>query len=65
MKQVLKQVLGVDVAQKELVVTLGKYGACGIVKGDAKCLSIPSFDIDKVVDTTGAGDAFLRQPVER
>lgn len=40
------------------IVTLGKYGACGLVKGDKMCTSIPSFDVKEVVDTTGAGDVF-------
>lgn len=40
------------------VITLGKYGACGLQKGDKKCTSIPEYPVDKVVDTTGAGDVF-------
>jgi ribokinase len=40
------------------VVTLGKYGACGLQKGDKMCTSIPEYEIGTVVDTTGAGDVF-------
>ncbi|MFC1600313.1 carbohydrate kinase family protein [Patescibacteria group bacterium] len=48
----------VDMGAEIAVVTLGKYGACGMMKGDKTCLSIPIFDVEPVVDTTGAGDAF-------
>ncbi|MCD6109699.1 carbohydrate kinase family protein [bacterium] len=40
------------------VITLGKYGAIGMQKGDEQCTSIKAYPIDKVVDTTGAGDIF-------
>lgn len=46
--------LGAELA----VVTLGKYGACGLQKGDKMCTSIPEYDVGDVVDTTGAGDVF-------
>ena len=40
------------------VITLGKYGAIGMQKGDNECLSVPAYPVDNVVDTTGAGDVF-------
>jgi len=46
--------MGAEIA----VVTLGKYGACGLQKGDDKCTSVPEFDVGPVIDTTGAGDVF-------
>lgn len=48
----------VEMGAEIAIVTLGKYGACGLVKGDKQCLSIPSFDVGEIVDTTGAGDVF-------
>ncbi|MFC1810360.1 carbohydrate kinase family protein [Patescibacteria group bacterium] len=46
--------MGAEIA----IVTLGKYGACGLQKGDKQCTSIPEYDVGPVVDTTGAGDVF-------
>ena len=45
---------GVEIA----VITLGKYGAIGMQKGDMQCTTVKAYPIDKVVDTTGAGDVF-------
>jgi ribokinase len=40
------------------VITLGKYGAIGIKKGEKKCTTVPEYPIEPIVDTTGAGDVF-------
>lgn len=48
----------IDMGAEIAVVTLGKYGACGMMKGDKECYSVTEFDVGSVVDTTGAGDVF-------
>jgi len=40
------------------IITLGKYGAIGMQKGDLLPTAVTEYPIDKVVDTTGAGDVF-------
>lgn len=40
------------------IITLGKYGAIGMQKGDKECTTVTEYPVDKVVDTTGAGDVF-------
>lgn len=46
--------MGAEIA----IITLGKYGAIGMQKGDTDCTSVTEYPVDKVVDTTGAGDVF-------
>lgn len=46
--------MGAEIA----IVTLGKYGSCGLQKGDTMCTSVPEYEVGTVVDTTGAGDVF-------
>lgn len=48
----------IDMGAEIAVVTLGKYGACGMMKGDKECFSIPEFNVGPAIDTTGAGDVF-------
>ncbi|MBA4336180.1 hypothetical protein C0416_00205 [bacterium] len=40
------------------IITLGKYGAIGMQKGDTTPTTVTEYPVDKVVDTTGAGDVF-------
>ncbi|MFC1655786.1 carbohydrate kinase family protein [Patescibacteria group bacterium] len=40
------------------IITLGKYGAIGMQKGDTQCTTVPEYDVGEIVDTTGAGDVF-------
>lgn len=42
---------------KEIIVKLGKKGA--VYEDEGKLLSFPAVPVDKVVDTTGAGDCFI------
>uniref|UniRef100_A0A1Q3FKN1 Ribokinase n=1 Tax=Culex tarsalis TaxID=7177 RepID=A0A1Q3FKN1_CULTA len=42
-----------------VVITLGDKGAIFAPKNDAKVVHVKPFKVDKVVDTTGAGDAFI------
>lgn len=52
-----EKLLGTSENYERLVITNGKYGCSGFVRGQEAC-HIPAFTTD-VVDTVGAGDAFL------
>lgn len=47
---------------KSVILTLGKQGviyADGKEKPERTCLHVPAVEVSQVIDTTGAGDAFL------
>ena len=46
----------IDLDLDVIIITLGKRGALLITKEDSSI--VPPFDVEKVADTTGAGDAF-------
>lgn len=49
-----------DKGAQTVIITLGSQGAvyvCGSEK--TECFHVPAYKVEQVVDTTGAGDAFL------
>uniref|UniRef100_A0A1I8MI95 Ribokinase n=1 Tax=Musca domestica TaxID=7370 RepID=A0A1I8MI95_MUSDO len=49
-----------EMGANTVIITLGSQGAVYSEKGNSeKCYHVPGQKVDKVVDTTGAGDAFL------
>lgn len=42
-----------------MILTLGALGAIYMTAKDSLCIHIPAHDVSDVVDTTGAGDAFI------
>ncbi len=42
---------------KDVIITMGKMGGCFLLTADQEALMFPTMEV-KVVDTTGAGDAF-------
>lgn len=48
----------IQLGVKEVLLTLGSDG-CLLVRNDSSYLHVPSMKVEKVEDTTGAGDSFL------
>ncbi|XP_030378763.1 ribokinase-like [Scaptodrosophila lebanonensis] len=50
----------IELGANTVIITLGKLGAvCATRKSPTLCEHVPAPVVDKVVDTTGAGDAFI------
>lgn len=48
----------IDMGAEIAIITLGKYGAIGMQKGDTDCTTVPEYPVEPIIDTTGAGDVF-------
>mmetsp|Transcript_676 Transcript_676/g.2397 ORF Transcript_676/g.2397 Transcript_676/m.2397 type:complete len:315 (-) Transcript_676:52-996(-) len=48
----------IEMGANSVILTLGSNG-CMLIEGDGKAVHIPATKVEKVVDTTGAGDSYL------